>query len=211
MKTTLNKIRQHDPCIEGWEKLLKHLGKTKADDEPLSIATILDLNGLAEALGCLRAVEGEDCKIRLYAVWCARQMQHLMKDERSLRALDVAESFAKGQASQEDLDAARAAALDATMAEANAATCASGDASWVAIRAALDAASAAASAAAWAAGDAACAAWGAIRAASASASAAASASASASAWAARDAARAAAWGAARKAQERELRRICEAV
>ena len=207
MKTTLNKIRERNPCTAGWEKLLKHLGKTKADDEPLAITTILDSNGLEDALWCLRAVEGEDCKIRLYAVWCARQMQHLMKDERSIRALDVAERFAMGQASQEDLDAARAAALDATMAEANAATCASGDASWVAIRAALDAASAAASAAAWAAGDAACAAWGAIRAASA----AASASASASAWAARDAARAAAWGAARKAQERELRRICEAV
>jgi len=27
MKTTLNKIRSHYPCKDGWEKLLKHLGK----------------------------------------------------------------------------------------------------------------------------------------------------------------------------------------
>jgi hypothetical protein len=34
IKTTLNRIRAHSPCQEGWEKLLNHLGKTKADDEP---------------------------------------------------------------------------------------------------------------------------------------------------------------------------------
>lgn len=35
--TTLNKIRAHSPCASGWEKLLNHLGKTKADDEPLAL------------------------------------------------------------------------------------------------------------------------------------------------------------------------------
>ena len=29
MKTTLNKIKAHHPCIQGWKQLLKHLGKTK--------------------------------------------------------------------------------------------------------------------------------------------------------------------------------------
>jgi len=46
----------------------------------------------------------------LFAVRCAREVQHLMTDERSLRALDVAERFAFGRASVEDLAAARAAA-----------------------------------------------------------------------------------------------------
>ena len=41
MKTTLNKIRAHSPCRDGWEKLLRHLGKSAADDEPLLIETIL--------------------------------------------------------------------------------------------------------------------------------------------------------------------------
>ena len=96
MKTTLNKIRKHEPCTSGWEKLLTYLGKTKADDEPLEITTILDSNGLDDATWCLRAVEGHDREIRLYAVWCARQVQHLMTDKRSLDALDVAERYANG-------------------------------------------------------------------------------------------------------------------
>ena len=64
MKTTLNQIREHSPCAHGWEKLLKHLGKTKADDEELTIVTILDSNGLDDALWCLRAVEGHDTEKR---------------------------------------------------------------------------------------------------------------------------------------------------
>jgi hypothetical protein len=29
--TTLNRIREHSPCTEGWVKLLAHLGKTVPD------------------------------------------------------------------------------------------------------------------------------------------------------------------------------------
>ena len=110
MKTTLNKIREHGPCKDSGKKLLAYLGKTKADDEPLAITTILDSNGLDDALWCLRAVEGHDREIRLYAVWCARQVQHLITDKRSLDALDVAERFANGRATKDELAAARAAA-----------------------------------------------------------------------------------------------------
>jgi len=42
MKTTLNQIRAKSPCADGWKKLLTHLGKTQADDEAISILTILD-------------------------------------------------------------------------------------------------------------------------------------------------------------------------
>ena len=110
MKTTLNSIREHSPCPDGWRKLLAHLGKNRADDEPLAIITILDSNGLEDALWCLRAVDGHDRELRLYAVWCARQVQHLMTDPRSIAALDVAERFANGNATQAELDTARAAA-----------------------------------------------------------------------------------------------------
>lgn len=48
--------------------------------------------------------------LRLFAVWCARQVQHLMKDQRSIDALDVAERFANGLATKEELDAAGDAA-----------------------------------------------------------------------------------------------------
>ena len=137
MNTTLKQIREKSPCISGWGNLLAHLGKTKADDEPLSILTILDSNGLNDALWCLRAVKGRDKEIRLYAVWCARQVQHLMTDQLSLDALDVAERFAKGEATDDELAAAWAAARTAawTAAEAAARTAAEA-AAWTAAEAA---------------------------------------------------------------------------
>lgn len=145
MQTTLNQIRAKLLCPSGWTKLLAHLGKTKADDEPLGIVTILDSNGLDDALWCLRAVDGHDREIRLYGVWCARQVQHLMTDQRSLDALDVAEKFANGEATDEELCEARVAA--------RAARDAAGDPVWAAVWAA-GAAWAAAGAAAGAARDA---------------------------------------------------------
>jgi len=141
MKTTLNKIKAHQPCIQGWKQLLKHLGKTKADDEPLSLLTILDSNGLDDAIWCMRAIDGRDKEIRLYAVWCARKVQHLMKDPRSLAALDVAERFANGEATEKELAEVWDAARDAANAASWAAVC---DASWAS-------AGATKSAAAWAA------------------------------------------------------------
>ncbi len=137
MQTTLNKIRQHSPCANGWKKLLAHLGKTQADDEPVSIATVIESNGFDDALWCLRAVEGRDREIRMYAVWCARQVQHLMTDARSLAALDVAERFANGEASGEELASAWAAARAAASAAASASA-------WAAARAAASAAASAA-------------------------------------------------------------------
>lgn len=113
MKTTLNKIRKHSPCSEGWKKLLSNLGKTKADDEPLAITTILESNGLDDALWCLRAVDGYQREMRLFAVDCARSVQHLLTDARSINAIDVAERYADGLATDEELAAARDATWDA--------------------------------------------------------------------------------------------------
>ena len=118
MQTTLKKIRAHSPCVDGWTKLLAHLGKTKPDSEPLALSTVLESNGLSDALWCLRAVEGFEREKRLFAVWCARQVQRLITDPRSLAALDVVERFANGQASLEELGAA---ADDATNAADDAA------------------------------------------------------------------------------------------
>jgi len=79
--TTLNEIREHAPCREGWEKLLAHLGKTKADDEPLPLLTILESNGLDDALWCLRA-KSLDRLSRHFRAWCADQVLHLFEAER---------------------------------------------------------------------------------------------------------------------------------
>jgi hypothetical protein len=68
-----------------------------------------------------------DSELQLFAVWSARQVQHLMKDPRSITALDVAERFAHGNATKEELDAAWAAARDAAWTAAR-------DAAWAAAR-----------------------------------------------------------------------------
>jgi len=79
--TTLNEIRKHAPCKEGWEKLLKHLGKIKADDEPLSLLTILESNGLDDAIWCLRT-KSLDRLSRHFHAWCAEQVLHYFEDDR---------------------------------------------------------------------------------------------------------------------------------
>jgi hypothetical protein len=165
LTTTLSRIRGHRPCQDGWENLLAGLGKTKADDEPVPYATILRINGLDDALWCCRAEPQHDREWRLMAVRFAREVQHLMHDPRSIAALDVAERFARGEATETELAAARDAAWDARAAAWDAASAAA----WAAARAAAwDAASAAAwDAASAAAGDAGDAAWDARAAASA--------------------------------------------
>jgi hypothetical protein len=141
--TTLNRIRAHDPCAEGWAKLLTYLGKTMADDDPLPYATIVASNGIDDALWACRAEPQHVRKWRLFAVWCARQVQHLMTDARSIAALDIAERHANGQATDAELAAARVAAWDTAWAAAWAAA-------WDAARAAAwDAARDAARDAAW--------------------------------------------------------------
>lgn len=112
--TTLNRIREHSLRADSWARLLRYLGKTEADDEPLHLLTVLDSNGLDDALWCLQAVDGIDRECRLLAVRFARQVQHLMTDPRSINVLDVAAKFANGLATQDELAAAAAAAADAT-------------------------------------------------------------------------------------------------
>jgi hypothetical protein len=148
--TTLNKIREHGPCAKGWQKLLKHLGKTEADDEPLPLLTVLDSNGLDDAIWCLRAMPEHDVLWRHYAVDCAERVAHLLTDDRSREALRVARRYAMGQATEEELAAARKAA-DAAWEAAYAAWDAA-DAARAAARKAADAAWAAAGAALAAAG-----------------------------------------------------------
>ena len=94
-----------------------------------------------------------DAQLRLFAVRCARRVQHLMTDPRSIAALDVAERHAKREATDEELKAAWAAAESAAEAAAGvSAARAAADAAWAAAAyAAWAAAADAAWAAAWAA------------------------------------------------------------
>jgi hypothetical protein len=139
--TTLKALRQAGACYDGYNKLVCSLSGNEYDEEresyvrfkhteEIPLAFVLESNGLDDALWALRASNISDRDARLFAVWCARQVQHSMVDERSINAIDVAEKFANGEATREELDAARAAAWAAL------------DAAWDATRAAARAAAA---------------------------------------------------------------------
>lgn len=120
--TTLNAIRAHHPCgirrndTDGFRKLLNHLGKTEPDDEPLSFLTILDSNGLDDALWCLRALPAEwDNAIRLLVCDLVEPAMKYTTDPRSQTAVDTARRFARGEATEEELAAACDAAWDAAL------------------------------------------------------------------------------------------------
>lgn len=120
-------LRKRGACEEGYKWACENCATL---DDVWATARPDWLIWVATHPGCL-----DDRTLRLFAVWCARQVQHLMDDERSIAALDVAERFANGEATSEELAAAGAAAEAA-------------GAAWVAAWDAAEAAMAAAMAAA---------------------------------------------------------------
>ena len=126
MQTTLNKIKSHSPCEDGWKKLLNHLGKTEADDEVLELRTILESNGIDDTLWAFRAVKGKNKEIRLFAADCAELVLPIYEnqypdDDRPRKAIKAARDYANELIGAEELAAARdaaAAAWDASAAAA---------------------------------------------------------------------------------------------
>ena len=120
LKFNIETIRAIKPCYDPTKYLSEDWSGTAID--------LLDVTAIPfqDRLWVLMRTDFVSEKLmRLFAVWSARQVQHLMKDLRSLAALDVAEKFATGAASPEELAAARDAAWDAGR-----------DAAWDAARAA---------------------------------------------------------------------------
>jgi hypothetical protein len=134
--TTLSRIRAARPCEGGWMKLLGYLGKTSDDDEPLTLLTVLDSNGLDDALWVLSYAMPDDRLARHFQAWCAEQVLHLFESERptDTRVRDQIAMLRRDDASAEDRDAAWAAAWAAWDAAgaARAARDAAGGAAWAA-------------------------------------------------------------------------------
>jgi hypothetical protein len=107
MTLTLNIIRSHSPCAKGWAKLLKHLNKTTADDEPLSLLAVLDSNGIQDAIWCLRT-EPTPERIQRFVLAVARRVEHLHPTAKACN--DITERYLNGTATKAELDAANAAA-----------------------------------------------------------------------------------------------------
>jgi hypothetical protein len=150
MTTTLNQIRSHSLCTEGWAKLLRHLNKTAADDEPLSLLTILESNGLDDAIWCLRT-EPTPERIQRFALYIARRVEHLHPAAKACN--EVTERYLSGQATKDELKSAYTAAYAAAYAAYTAANTANAAAAYAASAAAYaaDAAANTADAAAYAA------------------------------------------------------------
>ena len=100
--------RKHEACSKGMKwavKNCKDMNEVWQNAKPEWLVWIATREGVLT-----------DKELRLFAVWCERQVQHLMPDERSIAALDVAERRANGNATDEELRTAawvaRAAASD---------------------------------------------------------------------------------------------------
>ena len=120
--TTKTLLHSHGACPGSYHKFFRAVGREIADDEPIGLNEICRVNGILDALWCLRATT-EPC-------------------ERFARAL-ACDFFARGEASAQELsDAAARAANAAAAARAAAAAYAAYAAAYAA-----DAADAAANAA----------------------------------------------------------------
>lgn len=119
MKTINNKlIRSFNPCYDPSEKGIP-------DDETLTVhewvSKYKDVVPISDILWLLlRNDFYTDKQLRLFAVWCAREALKMVDnpDQRSINACDIAERYANGKATAEELDAARVAAWDAARATA---------------------------------------------------------------------------------------------
>ncbi len=136
MKTIKQFCSEHRACSDGQKWALAHCKDMqevweKAPD-PSWVIWIATRRGVLT-----------DRELRLFAVWCARQVQHLLTDPRSINAIDVAERYANGEATDRELTAASAAAIAAARTAARSAAWA---AAWAADSAADSAAARAAQA-----------------------------------------------------------------
>ena len=118
-------LREHGACTPGYRRLLAHLGGAAAwpDDKPIPLLTVLDSNGLADTIWCLRAVlpaeEGARDRIaRLFAADCAEAVLPIFErahpgDTRPSEAIEAARQFARGALDAETLREKRDDAADA--------------------------------------------------------------------------------------------------
>ena len=124
---TLQQILAAGPC---YDPIAKYGLEKRDRDVPISFREIAEVAGAQNAIWCFaKALPGHEALKRHFAVDCAERVRHLMKDPRSLQALEVARRHALGQATDEELAARYAAAAEA------AANAAARDAAWSAARA----------------------------------------------------------------------------
>jgi len=140
MKTTFKRIKEFNPCKEGWQKLIGYY-KPEAFEEFVSIEEIIKSNGIKDALWALRCLEGEEnrCKIALLCADIVQSVLHFFEkeyphDERPKQAIEAIRKYVKKKLTIQEFQiikkhnaayaayayAAAYAAADATYADATA-------------------------------------------------------------------------------------------
>ena len=105
MKTlTWANFAEHKPCHNPAEKYGNWEGTI------LDLMQHPDIPAKDKLWAFTRKGIADDKTLRLFAVGCARRVQNLMQDKRSINALDVAERYANGEATEDELAAASDAA-----------------------------------------------------------------------------------------------------
>jgi hypothetical protein len=109
---TLNKIKAANPHKTSWVNLLSFLGKTKADDEPLTFKQVIDACGVTDALWCLRFVDNPQLIGKFTLKLAARAANYHNLPE-TKQCQKVHRAYLKGEATREELVAAYAEATAA--------------------------------------------------------------------------------------------------
>ncbi len=107
---TLQQIRDLSPCYDPKKYLPENWAGTVID-----ILNVEDCPANDRLWVVLREDFIDAKKLRLFAVWCAREALKLIDkpDQRSIEACNVAERYANGEATDDELSAAYSAAYSA--------------------------------------------------------------------------------------------------
>ena len=101
LTTTLNKIKEHNPCESGWKQLIAFLGEDFDFDAEIDLLTILESNSIADCLWSFRAVTKPCAHIAIkFAIECAKRVLKYFEakfpDNKNPRqAIEAAEKYIK--------------------------------------------------------------------------------------------------------------------
>jgi hypothetical protein len=118
MFTTLNAIRECLPCSGGYTRLCRYLGKTEADNELISFATIAQSNNIQDAIWCYRTTKTDWSK----KLWVINRAVSRVKHIKNNYTTNVATAYATAYAYAAYVAAAAAADAAAGVAADAAAT-----------------------------------------------------------------------------------------
>lgn len=103
--TTLDDIAKCNPNVDLWEEILR-LRKCmpctvkgfKGDGEQFPVSDIGELGRLDWLCWTAKFFKGDDLKIyKQFTINCAKRVQHLMRDKRSIDALNMAQDYLDGK------------------------------------------------------------------------------------------------------------------